>query len=173
MLHRTTDPGGSTPTRKEVYGMRAILWALIAVAMSPVGGEVALANGSAAARGSAVVLGGTTSNGWPVVAELSRDGRFIKRVLGGIYADCSEGGGWAFPSEWRDLRVSRTGAFKASYDDTDVDEGVEVTYFETLAGKLNRARTKLTATWRASTTFTYPDGTANVCDSGPLRVTLR
>jgi hypothetical protein len=48
-----------------------------------------------------------------------------------------------------------------------------VTVSETFAGKFNRTRTRLTATWRSSTTFRAPDGTVDVCDTGSLRVTAR
>jgi hypothetical protein len=143
------------------------------VAMSPMGAELALADASAAQRSAGVVYGGLTSNGWPVTVEVTRDGRLVKRVVGAMFADCSQGGSYTFPSQWRDLRVSRSGAFKASYHDTDVDDGVVVTYAETFVAKFNRARTRLTGKWRSSTTFRTPDGTVDVCDTGSLRITAQ
>jgi hypothetical protein len=148
--------------------------ALAVATVSPMGAEVALASqSSAAARSPGVVYGGMTSNEWPVVAEVTRNGRMLKRVVGAIHADCSQGGSYTFPSQWRSLRISRSGAFKASYHDSYLDDGVEVTLSETFVGRFNRARTQLTARWRASTTFRSPDGTVDVCDSGSLRVTAR
>ena len=171
-------------TRKRVripFRIRALatalvpaLWALGALAMSPAGAELALADGPTAAKRSAgVIYGGMTSNGWPVIVEVTRDGRLVKRVVGGMSARCSLGGTYVFPSQWRNLRISRAGAIAASYRDTDVDEGVEVTYEETFAAKFNRARTRLTGKWRASTTFRMPDGTVDVCDTGSLRFTAQ
>jgi hypothetical protein len=145
---------------------------LATLAMSPLAAELAYADEASAASRSVVTFGGLTSNGWPVVAQVTSDGRRLKRIVGGIYASCSQGGGFAFPSQWRDLRISRSGAFRASYHDSGVVGGEEVTTSETLVGKLNRARTKLTGTWRASTTFKEPDGTTDVCDSGSLRFSL-
>jgi hypothetical protein len=142
------------------------------VAMSPVGAELAYADGASAASRSVVTFGGMTSNGWPVVAEITSDGRRVKRIVGAIYATCSQGGGFATPSQWRDLRINRSGAFKASYHDTGVVDGQEVTMSETLVGKVNRARTKLSGTWRAAATFKEPDGTTDVCDSGSLKFSL-
>jgi hypothetical protein len=151
-----------------------VAWALAAVAISPVGAEVALAGESSAAKRSAgVIYGGMTSNGWPVIAEVTRDGRRVKRVVGALTAECSLGGDFTFPSQWRDLRISRSGAIRASYQDTDLDEGVEVTFEETFAAKFNRARTRLTGRWRASTTFRMPDGSVDVCDTGTLRFTAQ
>jgi hypothetical protein len=142
------------------------------VAMSPLGAELAYADGASAASRTVVTLGGLTSAGWPVMAQVTSDGRRVKRIVGAIYASCSQGGGFATPSQWRDLRISRSGAFKASYHDTAVVDGDEVTISETLVGKVNRARTKLSGTWRAATTFKEPDGTTDVCDSGSLRFSL-
>jgi hypothetical protein len=142
------------------------------IAMSPLGAELAYADGASAASRSVVTFGGMTSNGWPVVAQITSDGRRVKRIVGAINATCSQGGSLAFPSQWRDLRISRSGAFKGSYHDSAVVDGEEVTMSETLVGKVNRAHTKLTGTWRASTTFKEPDGTTDVCDSGSLKFSL-
>ena len=143
------------------------------IAMSPLGAELAYADGASAASRSVITFGGLTSDGWPVMAQVSSDGRRVKRIVGAIYASCSQGGGFAAPSQWRDLRISRSGAFKASYHDSGVVDGEEITISETLVGKVNRARTKVTGTWRASTTFKEPDGTTDVCDSGSLKFSLR
>jgi hypothetical protein len=145
---------------------------LAVAAMSPMG-AVAFADGPRPAGAAAGVYGGMTSDGWPVIAEVTRDGRLLKRIVGGIQLDCSQGGGYSFPSQWRGLRISPSGAFKASYTDTGVEDGVEVEVSESIAGKLNPARTRLTATWRASSTFRNPDGTVDVCESGALRVVVR
>jgi hypothetical protein len=156
-------------TRKQMR----IVATLAVAAASPMGADLALANGSGAAGATAGVYGGMTSDGWPVIAEVARDGRLLKRIVGAIELDCSQSGGYSFPSQWRNLEISRSGAFKASYSDTDVEDGVEITVSDSIAGKINRARTRLTATWRASSTFRYPDGTVDVCESGALRVTVR
>jgi hypothetical protein len=160
--------------RAQAAALAPVVATVALVTTSPMGAELALADGpDAAARSAGVVFGGMTSNGWPVIVELSSDGRLVKRVVGGMSADCTAGGIFAFPSQWRNLRISRAGAFKASYRDTDSDEGVEITYAETFTGKLNRARTKLTGRWRSSTTFRTADGTVDVCDTGSLRYTAR
>jgi hypothetical protein len=144
-----------------------------AIALSPAGAEIAQADVATAARASTVMYAGTTSTGWPVIAEVTSDRRVVKRVVGAISSDCSQGGSFAVPSQWRSIRVSRAGAFKRSFHDTMTQDGVEVAASETLTGKFNSARTRLSLTWRMSTTFREPDGTVDVCDSGPLRVTLR
>jgi hypothetical protein len=167
---RTRIPVG---VRARAAALAPAVATLALVATSPMGAELALAGGPSAARTFTGVYGGMTSNGWPVIAEVSRDGRRLRRIVGAIAADCSQGGGYTIPAQWRDLRISRSGAFRASYEDTDVADGVEITLSETLTGKLNRARTRITAVWRAAASYRAPDGTVDVCDSGALRVTLR
>jgi hypothetical protein len=78
-----------------------------------------------------------------------------------------------YSSRWRHIRLSRNGSLKASYNDSLVRDGAELTWSETLVGKLNRARTRLTGTWHLTTILRQPDGTENTCDSGPLRFTAR
>jgi hypothetical protein len=149
--------------------------ALVLATMSPLGAEVALAGeGSASQRSAGVVYGGTTSNGWPVVVEVTRNGRMIKHAIGGLEADCSRGGSYTFPSHWRYVRIARNGSFKAAYDDSYyLSDGTQATVAESFAGKFNRRRTRLTGTWRNATTFRATDGSTDVCDTGSLRVSAR
>src|SRR5262245_1600345 len=178
--------GAVHPPRKEVFGMRAsrirvriqclaaalapTLAALAVVAMSPMGGAVAEAKAPVSARG---VFGGTMSNGWPVVIEVSKDGHSIKRAVGAVYADCTNEGIYAYPSLWARVRISRTGAFKGMGADSWNDAGVEAKSAEVIQGKVNRAHTLITGTWRALATFTQPDGTVDTCDTGALKFTAR
>ena len=149
----------------------AVLATLMA---SPLGAEMVLAGGpSASHRSGGVMYGGTTSNGWPVIVEVTRNGRLMKRVVGGISSDCSQGGRYTFPSSWRYLKIAGNGSFKATYNDSYLSDGTEVTVSESFVGKFNRARTRLTGTWRVSTTFREVDGTVDVCDSGSLRFVAR
>ena len=74
------------------------VWVLAAFAMSPAGAELALAdNTSAAQRSTGVMYGGMTSNGWPVIVEVTRGGRRVKRVVGVMSANCSQGRDLHFP----------------------------------------------------------------------------
>ena len=172
-MHATRKRSGiAGRIRTHVAAVASVIWALAAVTMSPLGAEVALADGPSAANRPAAVYGGTTSNGWPVFAEVTSDGHRIKRVLGAIYLDCGQGQGFTMRSQWHNLRISRSGTFKTSYRDTSADEGVETTYSETFAGRINRARTRLSASWRISMTFGNPDGAVDTCDSGALSVAL-
>lgn len=158
-----------------VYAVALVpaVWAFGAVAISPLGAEVASAEGPSAANTTTAMYGGMTSNGWPVFAEVRRDGRLIKRIVGTIAAGCTDGGMFFVPSEWRSVPISRARTFRVSYRDSDtLDDGVEVTVSETLSGKINRAHTRISASWHATTTFRSPDGTVNTCDTGTLGIAL-
>lgn len=149
------------------------LWGVVgAVAISPVGAEVALADGPSAASATVAMYGGTNAGGWPVFAQVTRNGRMIKRIVGAIAADCTQGGMLVVPSEWRNVPISRARTFRTAYHDTDTVEGVEVTMSETLSGRLNRARSRMSAKWRATATFRSPDGTVDTCDTGTLGFVL-
>lgn len=161
--------------RMRVYAVAIVpaVWALGGVAMSPLGAEVASAEGASAAGSTVAVYGGITSNGWPVFAEVTSNGRMIKRMVGAIASDCTQGETSVFPSEWRNVPISRARTFRASYQDSDtLDDGVEVTLSETVSGKLNRAHTRISARWHATITMRSPDGTVDTCDTGTLGVSL-
>lgn len=182
-------PGGQGARRKEVFVMWAsrmrkrmrvyavalvpAVWAFAGIAVSPLGAEVANAEGPSAAGSTVAMFGGTTSKGWPVFAQVSANGRMIKRIVGAITADCTQGGMWMFPSDWRRVPISRAGTFRVAFHDSDtLDDGVEVTVSETLSGRLNRAHTRISARWHATSTLRSPDGTVDTCDTGTLGVAL-
>ena len=160
--------------RAQAAAVAPAIATLVAFTMSPMGADLALADVPAAAqRPAGLVYGGTMSNGWPLVVEVTRNGRMVKGVVGAVSASCDQGGIFSFPSTWRYLRINRHGAFKASYRDNYLDEGTEVTVSETFVGRFNRNRTKVTGQWRDTHTFTAPDGTVEVCDTGSLSFSAR
>lgn len=144
------------------------------IAVSPMG-ATALATepqGSASARG-VHVLGGLTSQGFPVLVEVSRSGRQVKRIVAGLRMHCGQDGRITEPERWLRLPVSRRGAFRASYRDSFSDQGAQVTVSDSLVGKVNARRTAVSATWRLTMVVREPNGTVDSCDSGNVRVTAR
>jgi hypothetical protein len=144
------------------------------IAVSPMG-AVALASepeGIISARG-VNVLGGLTSQRFPVMIEVSKNGRQIKRAAAGINLPCSMGGSVTFPDRWTRITVSRRGSFKATYRDAFTDEGAVVTVSDSLEGKLNASRTVVTGRWRNTMVSREPNGTVETCDSGSVRFSAR
>jgi hypothetical protein len=146
--------------------------AAVALMLSPVGAEVALASAPVEAGNARLVglpFGGLLSNRWPVLFQVSRDGRQIVRAVGAIELRCSQGGSFTEPDRWSNVPLTRRGTFRARYRDTFQDGGDRVEVEDSLRGTVNSARTRITGTWRNRMRVRMADGTADTCDSGRLR----
>lgn len=144
------------------------------IAVSPMG-AIAVASeteSTASARG-VHVLGGLTSQGFPVLVEVSSNGRQLKRAVAGIELRCSSGGRFAVSDRWTRVPVTRRGTFKATYRDSFTDEGAVVTVSDSFEGKLNARRTVLTGRWRNTMVVRDANGSVDTCDSGSVRVKAR
>ncbi len=146
---------------------------IAAVFCSPVGAAVALAGephegGAQSSRSGKIILGGLTSNGWPVYVELAGNGRSIVRAVGAIDARCSKGGSFTTPDKWTRVPVRR-GRFRTAFRDTFTEGGMRFEASDTFAGKVNRARTVVSGTWSNRMVIHEADGSVDTCDSGPLR----
>lgn len=130
----------------------------------------------AAARGSLVGRGyfaGLTSKGWPVLLRVSRDARRLTRAVAGIEYNCSAGGTFAIPDGWNGLPIRR-GRFRGAVRRSFMDKGLLVDESGTIAGRLNRSRTRIDGSWRTVRLERTATGAiVDVCDSGTLRFTAR
>jgi len=147
---------------------------VIAAALcSPVGAAVALAGephdgGAQSSRSGKIVLGGLTSNGWPVYVELAANGRSIIRAVGAINGPCTKGESWTVADRWMRVPVRRR-RFRTGFRDSFTDQGARIEVASTFAGKVNRARTVVSGTWSNKVVIHEPDGSVDTCDSGLLR----
>jgi hypothetical protein len=165
--------------QEEVVGMRSNLIATLVsvvgiIAVSPMG-AVAVASepeSIISARG-VHVLGGLTSQGFPVLMEVARNGRQVKRAVAGIGLRCSAGGRFADSDSWTRIPVNRRGSFKATYRDSFMSEGDQVTISDSVEGKVNAKRTGVTGHWRNIMVVREPNGTVDTCDSGSVRFSAR
>jgi hypothetical protein len=129
---------------------------------------------TSASAGSGLVLGGVTRQDLPVVVELSRNGRKIKRAAAALDMDCSAGGGMIVPDDWRGVRVSKRGRFRTTYRDAyKENDGTRVQVFGSFGGRLNRRHTAIRGKWSLRLVFTKPDGGVDSCDSGSVRIRVR
>lgn len=154
-----------------------VLPVAVAMFLSPLGAAVAFAGvphdgGAQSSRSGKLALGGLTSNGWPVYIELAGNGRSIVRAVGAIDAPCTKGGSTTFDDKWARVPVRR-GSFKAAYRDSFSDQGATIDVDDSFTGKVNRARTAITGTWRNKMVIHEPDGSVDSCDSGVLRFKAR
>ena len=146
-----------------------------AVAASPAHKSVAVTRVEAATPPStgAGVFGGFTSKGGPVVVEVTGNGKQIKRVVAGIELRCSSGNSFMIADKWTQLPI-RGSHFAASFSDTFVEDGQSYEVSDSIKGKLNRRRTRISGSWRSRLVVRNSAGaTIDTCDSGPLRFTAR
>ena len=122
----------------------------------------------ALARPSAdVTYGGKSSAKWPVMVQLSRDGRQVTYAVAAWSADCS-GTPYSNTEEFEQIPVSRSGKFATSYDTGELQNGTATVHAATsIDGKLNKQRTKITGKVRVM--LSVKDATEGVdltCDTG-------
>ena len=133
------------------------------------------AGGARASASATIAFGGLTSRSGPVFIQLAKNGRSITRAVGALEVTCTMPETYkdTFLDSWLKLPVSSSGAFRASYSDSDPVEGGSLELSSSLSGKVNRTRTKITGTWRTTEVFRRADGSvAYSCDSGPLRFSV-
>jgi hypothetical protein len=121
-----------------------------------------------------VVFGGATSQTFPVVIQVTRNLKKVTLALIGWGADCTSGGGIANSDNYVNLKITRKGAFGASFGpqpaqgappgQTETDQG-------SVAGRFNKAHTKVAGTWRFTAIFknATTGAVVDTCDSGFIR----
>jgi hypothetical protein len=160
-----------------------------AASASASGGRPALASGgrpvhvSGAAAGALAhsaaataprILGGFTSQGWPIVVEFSRDHKKIALVETGLEMKCSSGTSFPELDGWVRLPISAGGRAHVSMP-LSPQTGTNASLTggtDTFTGQFNRQRTKLTGTWELQQTFSLPNGQTDQCDSGRVGFAL-
>jgi hypothetical protein len=123
---------------------------------------------------SGMVLGGFTSQGWPVVFELSRAGRLVILGATGLDLTCTSGNQFPVEDGWQLLTVAKDGRVTGS-ESIPAQQGQGDTLTggsHSLTGRFNRQRSTFRGTWRMQLNFTNADGTSDTCQSGPVTFSL-
>jgi hypothetical protein len=127
------------------------------------------AEGSAAAG---LVYGGKTSQGWPVVVEVTRNRRGVAQAYAALHLDCTTGNFANLPDRYVRLRVSKRRKFGFSFGPNTVrnDDGTTSDFDGSISGTFNRARTKVSGKWRLHVVDHDASGAVvGSCDSGSVR----
>jgi hypothetical protein len=122
---------------------------------------------SAASAG--VVYGGRTSQGWPVVIELTKNRRRVAQAVIGLRLTCTAGGTVSLPDRYVNLNMSKRRKFRSAFGpDTERNADGTTTDFEgSISGSLNRARSKASGKWRFTLTeYDTAGAVIDICDSG-------
>jgi hypothetical protein len=127
---------------------------------------------TSAASGTGTVLGGFTSQGWPVVIKMSRDHRRIVRVGIGLSMRCTSGSQFALRDGGGPVPIGADGKVHmaatippASGSSVSIAGGSDM-----FAGRLERGNTAFAGAWDLRLVFGTADGHEDTCDSG--RVTF-
>jgi hypothetical protein len=138
-------------------------------------GAVAVPSAQAVPAGSANghALGGFTSQGLPIVIEVSGNGDRIDLVGAVLMMRCTSGVQVPFPDAWSHLRVPRDGVVHAALKIPPLRRLSVTGGTDSFWGKLNRARATFTGAWRVRLAFTTPDGQSDQCDSGVVSLAVR
>ena len=128
---------------------------------------------------SGVVYGAVTSQGYPVVVELSKSGRKVVSASIGLEVKCQMPPDITLPDSFTSMRISKSGSFHAEIPVTRLPAEPEAGFgaldvSASIKGRVNKAHTRVVGTWqRTIVIYDVADPTAtkvfDTCDSGPLR----
>ena len=119
---------------------------LVAAPVAASGSPATARARSAASTGA--VFGGYSAQDFPVVVEMNKRQRRVVRMGLGIRMTCTAGGTFTLADRYEDLKVSKKGRFSRSFTDTLRNaDGTTTDVSGSVAGALNKARTKVKGTW--------------------------
>jgi hypothetical protein len=119
------------------------------------------------------VLGGFTSQGWPVVLEISGNGKRVAVVATGLFMSCTSGVGFPVEDAWPLLPISAKGKVHAAITiPSFAGSSVSITGgSRSFAGRFNRARSIFWGQWRLHLNYKFSNGQTDQCDSGRVTFT--
>jgi len=120
------------------------------------------------------VLGGFTSQGWPVVLAISNNSKGIVTAGAGLDMSCASGASFGVPDRWRNLPIGPNGVVHVS-DSIGAQQGSGASITggtDSLTGKFNRKRGTFAGVWQLHLTFSMPNGQTDTCDSGRVTFTV-
>jgi hypothetical protein len=139
-------------------------------AVAAVVAAATLASPALARPAADVTFGGKTSAKWPVMVQISRDGRQVTDAVAAWAVKCSDGPASDY-EEFTKIPVSAKGKFSASYDTGTFQDGsATVRYAASFTGKLNKRRSRITGTVRVMSSDTdSANGVNETCDTGTVK----
>jgi hypothetical protein len=139
----------------------------LALALTAVPALVAAPAMAAKSGGTGYV--GFTSSGSPIAIQVSHSGKQIAKAAMELTMTCKSGTQAPFTDRYRNIRISKSGAFRTGFANQPVDEGngKTATLSGELSGKFNKARTKVSGTWHLHVDEKDATGAlTDQCDSG-------
>jgi hypothetical protein len=117
-----------------------------------------------------VTFGGKTTAKWPIMLQLSRDGRQVAYAVATWSVQCTDGS-FADYEEFEHIPVSGSGKFSQSYDTGDFQQGsATVRAAASITGKVDKRRSRITGTVRVMSSDKDPaNGIDETCDTGTVK----
>ena len=125
----------------------------------------------AGAAATGVVLGGTNSQGWPVVIEVNKSGKLVAKAISGLRLNCTSGSFVNLFDRYGRLTIKKNRKFSFAFDPTTDrnDDGTTTEFVGSISGSFNKARTKASGRWQLKATERDAAGTVtDTCDSGSV-----
>jgi hypothetical protein len=130
---------------------------------------------ASASPGDGQTLGGLTSQNWPVVVKISRNGKRIAMIRDAVDLTCTSGVDLTLPDGWRNVPIGPGGAVSASTNvppSPSAGSGTSLTGGrDTLTGRINRTRGTFSGVWQIELTFSLSNGQTDDCKSGAVTFT--
>ncbi|MFI5008830.1 MAG: hypothetical protein ACHQDY_00980 [Solirubrobacterales bacterium] len=119
-----------------------------------------------------VVFGSVTAAGFPVVIEVSRDGREVVRATIAVPVKCQSGGEPVISDYFAHVPISATGAFQDSDEGTSSEGAQTMTFTNRMTASINPLATSVAGTWSIAVLVRDASGaTIDHCDSGAVSFT--
>lgn len=121
------------------------------------------------------VLGGFTSQGWPIVLEISKDGTSVSVVRTVLSMTCTLGDKFSIGVGEGNLSISPRGNILARLQfPPSPGSSVSLTGgTERLAGRLDRKHARFSGSWGLHLSFAMSNGQTDQCDSGRVKLHAR
>jgi len=125
----------------------------------------------AAPVGPTTVLVGVTTQSYPSFFRISANGKTVQASVIALGMNCTSGATFATPDEFAHIRIGPNGNLHAEFSlpPTATSGGGIYSGTDSLSARFNRGRTRVTGVWELQLSYTFPDGTSDHCDSGPVR----
>jgi hypothetical protein len=146
---------------------------VIGVAAAARGGSANAAPIAPMPTGQAIVLAGFTSQQFPAFFKIAGNGR--KLTVGGIALNmtCTSGSQFVLQDNFVHVPISARGKLNGTFTapPTSGSNGDTFSATDSLTGRLNHGHSQLSGVWQLSVHYTFPNGSSDQCDSGPVRFT--
>jgi hypothetical protein len=125
---------------------------------------------AASAPAGAVMLGGLSSRGWPVVLAVSADRKRIRFAVIGLDMTCSSGGSFAVDDAFATISVGGKGRVRMTQTiPPQTEPNASITGgSHSLYGRLDRKQLTFSGSWRLHVDFQLSGGPTDHCDSGQV-----